>query len=285
MSAFDILKYHLHTLLLFTWTDYKTIFLPVTVFACATAPVSSLSKFLQGEAWIWLHLLMCNVSNQAYGEEEDMINRPWRPIPSKRVTKQQVRILRWATVFLCLLLSAFHGPEVVYASLGLFLTTFLYDEAGLAAHVIGKNFCNIGGYTTFELGATMIMGDNRLDLVSLAAVALSGILIFTTIQAQDFPDVEGDAALGRVTFPIYAPEGSRLFTLIVMIFWPIVLAHHWDIGRVSTSAFLALGAYVGWRYYHWRTRDADRKSYLIFNGWLMFAHILPLHARMGAFFI
>ena len=55
-----------------------------------------------------------------------------------------------------------------------------------------------------------------MDFVSVTAVIISGILIFTTIQAQDFPDVEGDKALGRMTFPIYAPmELSRAFTL----FW------------------------------------------------------------------
>jgi hypothetical protein len=29
LKLFSIVKYHLHTAILFTWTDYKTIFLPI----------------------------------------------------------------------------------------------------------------------------------------------------------------------------------------------------------------------------------------------------------------
>jgi hypothetical protein len=34
----------------------------------------------------------------------------------------------------------------------------IYDEGGASKHVAGKNFCNIGGYVTFEIGATKIIG-------------------------------------------------------------------------------------------------------------------------------
>jgi len=29
LRLFSVVKYHLHTAILFTWTDYKTIFLPI----------------------------------------------------------------------------------------------------------------------------------------------------------------------------------------------------------------------------------------------------------------
>ena len=104
-----------------------------------------------------------------------------------------------------------------------------------------------------------------MDFVSVTAVIISGILIFTTIQAQDFPDVEGDKALGRMTFPIYAPELSRAFTLFATIAWSIFLSWFWGVGPVSTAFLVAFGSYVGMRYYRWRTLEADRKSYLLFN--------------------
>ncbi|KAK7445489.1 hypothetical protein VKT23_014906 [Stygiomarasmius scandens] len=281
-KVFEFLKYQVHTALLFTWSDYKTIFLPITFFACSTAPVYSISRFVQGELWIWIHLLLCNVSNQAGSETEDAVNRPWRPLPSKRVSRKQAVILRWTLVVLCMVWSATYDAEMALITLGLFVTTYVYDEGGLAAHPVGKNLCNIGGYTTFELGATKLMdADLTLDSTSLAAVALSGILIFTTIQAQDFPDVEGDSALGRITFPVYAPEFSRLFTLVAMNVWPFFLSNFWDIGNVCEVVFVTFGAYVGWRYYLWRDTKKDKTSYLLFNGWLMFAHILPIHARLG----
>ncbi|KAI0044257.1 hypothetical protein FA95DRAFT_1562451 [Auriscalpium vulgare] len=279
-KIFAFVRYHLHTAVLFTWTDYKTIFLPITAFACATGPVHSLSNLLQCWTWIWLHLLLCNVSNQARSREEDAVNRPWRPLPAGRITESQAIVLRWAIVVLCIVWSSMYDQDLVLTTLGLVATTFLYDEMGVASHIVGKNFCNIGGYTSFEVGATRVIGASpRLDLVSITAVVLSGVLIFTTIQAQDFPDVEGDKALGRITFPIYAPEFSRLFTLFATIAWSVYLSWFWAIGPVSTALFVAFGTYVGTRYYFWRTLAIDKRSYLIFNIWLMLAHILPLHAR------
>jgi 4-hydroxybenzoate polyprenyltransferase len=104
-----------------------------------------------------------------------------------------------------------------------------------------------------------------MDFVSITAVIISGILIFTTIQAQDFPDVEGDKALGRMTFPIYAPEFSRAFTLFATVTWSMFLSWFWGVGPVSAAFLVFFGTFVGLRYYHWRTLEADKKSYLIFN--------------------
>ena len=42
-----------------------------------------------------------------------------------------------------------------------------------------------------------------------AAKGNDGLVILTTIHAQDFADIAGDSALGRVTFPIRAPALSR----------------------------------------------------------------------------
>jgi len=277
---FSAVMYHLHTAILFTWTDYKTIFLPITAFACATAPVQSFSSLLQCWLWIWFHLLLCNVSNQARSCEEDKFNRPWRPLPAGRITEPQAVALRWAIVIFCVFWSSIYDQDLVWTTLGLVATTFIYDELGAASHIVGKNFCNIGGYASFEAGATTIIGANHaMDYVSVTAVIISGLLIFTTIQAQDFPDVEGDKALGRMTFPIYAPEFSRLFTLVATIVWSMFLSWFWEVGPISTAFLVCFGAYIGMRYYLWRTLEADKKSYLIFNVWLMAAHVLPLHAR------
>ncbi|KAI0302810.1 UbiA prenyltransferase family [Multifurca ochricompacta] len=280
LRVFSAVLYYLHTAILFTWTDYKTIFLPITVFACATAPVRSFTDLLQCWVWVWFHQLLCNVSNQARSREEDRLNRPWRPLPSGRISESQAYALRWATVLLCIFISSIYDQDLVLTTLGLVVTTFIYDELGAAGNVIGKALCTAGGYASFELGATTIIGANHeMDSVSVTAVIISGILIFTAIQAQDFPDVEGDKAVGRMTFPIYAPELSRLLTLFATVAWSIFLSWFWGVGPISTTAFISFGIHVGMRYYLWRTLEADRKSYLIFNVWLMAAHVLPLHAR------
>jgi hypothetical protein len=104
-----------------------------------------------------------------------------------------------------------------------------------------------------------------MDFVSVTAVIISGILIFTAIQAQDFPDVEGDKAVGRMTFHIYAPELSRLLTFFTTVAWSVFLSWFWDVGPISSAVFTSFGIHVGLRYYCCRTLEADKRSYLIFN--------------------
>ncbi|KAI9444016.1 UbiA prenyltransferase family [Lactarius indigo] len=280
LLIFSAVKYHIHTAILFTWTDYKTIFLPITVFACATAPLQSFSSFLQCGVWIWFHQLMCNVSNQARSYQEDKANRPWRPLPSGRISEPKAVVLRWTMVLLCILLSFIYDQDLVPTTLSLVAVTYTYDELGGASNIVGKALCTAGGYASFEVGATTIISANHaLDIVSVTAVIISGILIFTVIQAQDFPDVEGDKLARRMTFPIYAPELSRFLTLFAIVAWSIFLSWFWGIGRISTALFISFGIHVGLRYYFYRDLADDRKSYLIFNVWLMAAHVLPLHAR------
>jgi hypothetical protein len=52
--------------------------------------------------------------------------------------------------------------------MGLVATTFIYDELGAASHIVGKNFCNIGGYASFEVGATAIIGTLLYELPRMA---------------------------------------------------------------------------------------------------------------------
>ena len=149
------------------------------------------------------------------------------------------------------------------------------------------------------------------------AVCISGALIFTTIQAQDFADVEGDAALGRKTFPIIAPRASRVASLLAMCAWSLGLALFWDVGPLVGGAFVALGSFVGARFFFLRTAEEDERSYVLYNVsrplpppapgtslrltstnirilhlcattrvsqiWLTLVHVMPNHARTGLF--
>ncbi|RPD56609.1 hypothetical protein L226DRAFT_455370 [Lentinus tigrinus ALCF2SS1-7] len=280
VAARNLLGYHVKTAILFTRSDIKTILLPVTTFACAVAPLHSAHRLLLVMLWVWSHQLMCNVSNQANSRNEDLVNKPWRPLPSGRISERQARALRWVVVGACLLFSRSLGRGVVLMTWGLLVTTFLYDEVGLSGHHIGKNLCAIGGYTTIEMGATMLIGEaSELDAVAMAAVYLSGAIIFTTVHAQDFADVEGDIALGRNTLPIYAPDLARTFTLVILTTWSLVLSAFWNIGPICRTLFVVLGGLVGARYYLLRNPKADRLSYVFYNIWLTVAHLLPLNAR------
>ena len=57
----------------------------------------------------------------------------------------------------CLGLSLFFGVNVLVASALLTVVEIVHDDFGLSGHPIFKNLCNVGGYATFELGATLVL--------------------------------------------------------------------------------------------------------------------------------
>ena len=98
--------YHLNTLYLFTSDQFLDMVFPSTVFMLAAISGSVLSLLPQNPLrilqqlptvwfWLWLIILKFCLHNQRHTEfiEEDAINKPWRPIPAKRVTQEQAKWL------------------------------------------------------------------------------------------------------------------------------------------------------------------------------------------------
>lgn len=120
------------------------------------APINSLSRLWSSLFWTWLHLLHFCIANQSSSVSEDLSNKPWRPLPSQRITPLQAMCFRWALVPVCLAFSQFHGS--LPASLILLTATWIYNDLGGHEHGLVKNFLNVVGYVAFELGATVISG-------------------------------------------------------------------------------------------------------------------------------
>ena len=108
-----------------------------------------------------MHLLQFCMSNQCVGLQEDAANKPWRPIPSRRITVAAARHLRWALLAVCLVLSARSG--VLLASAGLAFATLAYNELRLDSHWASRHVCNALGYAAFNAGATYVgcSGESR----------------------------------------------------------------------------------------------------------------------------
>ncbi|KAG9318041.1 hypothetical protein JVU11DRAFT_105 [Chiua virens] len=260
-EALQELVFWLETIFLFTKSDYKTIFFPVIISACAVSPPTKTSQLVDTAVWVWFHLLQANVSNQTYSAHEDIVNKPWRPLPSGRISVRATRRFRWA------LLHCHWWKSYT-------------DDIGFSSDPVLKNLMNVGGYLTFESGATLIMSSKaHFDRTSLIALFVSGLLIFTTIHAQDFADAEGDKLSGRRTLPIVAPEGSRRYILAALPLWSIALSALWGLGPLSAIMFLCMGAFVGSQYFRFRDVKHDQASYVLYNVWLLAAHTLPLNAR------
>ncbi|KAF8590044.1 hypothetical protein K439DRAFT_1651394 [Ramaria rubella] len=259
------------TLYLFTKSDFKTILLPVTIFASIMAPIHRFDRLPQIIFWIWLHLLQFCVSNQSINPEEDAINKPWRPIPTGRVTVEQAQNLRWFLIVSCLVLSIYRG--VLPASILICLSTIAYNDLRLHEHIMMRNVCNAVGYASFELGATQLAGDRSISSSSIAALITSSLIVFTTIHAADFRDEKGDRLEGKNTLPISFPEASRIGMLVSLVLWSSALGRLWNVDFILSSILLVMGTIVGLRFMCQRNAAADRKSYLLYNLWLSLAHI------------
>lgn len=95
----------------------------------------------------------------------------------------ETRRLRWALLVVCLCLSAWHGTGVVVSSAALSLVEIIHDDVGFGSDPILKNLMNVGGYLTFESGATMIMCKPRLT-----ATAVPRRAVLATHMALQLPE-------------------------------------------------------------------------------------------------
>ena len=99
------------------------------------------------------------------------VNKPWRPIPSGRITIASARRLQWIIRPACIGLSAYYN--VKGTSLVFILLAWAYNECGMHSAWPLKQLCNAGGYATLELGATLIFGKHLSYLMTTLPIVPS----------------------------------------------------------------------------------------------------------------
>jgi len=174
------MSYHARTIYLFTKSDLITTLIPVvsrfviraillnwfphqTCFAFGAAPLSRskpLSHALEAVFWMWIHLLGFNLSNQARGSiTEDQCNKPWRPLPSGRITMANAITLKYFVLALCMIISYGYGLPVFYSSVFLWVCSAVYHEGYGDQHYISKGILNGLGYSCFAMGELLVAGN------------------------------------------------------------------------------------------------------------------------------
>jgi hypothetical protein len=127
-------------------------------------------------------------------------------------------------------------------------------------------------------GFVCLTAGDALDSTAMMSILCSAAVISTTIQAQDFADVVGDKAIGRLTMPIHFPELSRVITLMGIVAWSIYLARLWHLGTISSLGFITFGTWIGARFYLQRTEKADTYSYALYNVSLSLREIVTVRS-------
>jgi 4-hydroxybenzoate polyprenyltransferase len=108
-------------------------------------------------------LLSFTVSNQCHGNgpKEDAMLKPYRPIPSKKISIEAAKMLRILMVPIVIMFATIFGG--LKACLAIVAVTLYYNEGSGSEHWLSKNGCGSLFYATFEWGATLVASENFLS--------------------------------------------------------------------------------------------------------------------------
>ena len=107
--------------------------------------------------------------------------------------------------------------------------------------------------------------EDEVDSTGCLAVALSAGIILTTIHTQDYKDVRGDAAAGRITLPIAYPVLSRVVTAFILLAWSWGISLTWRLDNITAAAMGVLALIVGVSFVARRDTRADLISSHLYN--------------------
>ena len=299
-QLWSLLQYQLRTLWLFTYSDLKTTVFPMTIFSLSSSLsgpvltanqppgfVAVLSRIPQVTFWIWIHTLFINVGNQRQpaAAKEDELNKPWRPLPSKRITPAQAKVLMLALHPTTVATSIFLGavPQCV----SIILLGYLYNDLGGADRsCIIRNALNAVALPCFGSGATMVILNGSWSSLNDTAYqwfSIISLTYFTTVQIQDMEDQVGDAQRQRCTLPLIIGDRPTRWTIAIPVTaWSFICPSFFEVGILGFFMPVLAGLYTFFRVLLLRTVDDDKQTFRIWNLWMMILFVLPLFKHATA---
>jgi 4-hydroxybenzoate polyprenyltransferase len=292
------LSFHLRTFWLFTRSDLKTVLLPQTIFGLVVAlsgpllttnsnpqPLSVLQNIPQTVLYIWLNLLNEVISNQLCPNAlaEDSINKPWRPLPSRRLTPEKAKTILLYVIPTIYVMGLFLGGAE--AAVALMVFSHMHNELdGASKNWVVRNILNGCGLSCFSIGAAVVAtgyGTHSLTEDTYTWVALLAAVIATTIQMQDLPDVEGDRATDRKTIVVvYGDSVTRWSVAVGVLFWSGVCCWYWDLNAAWYLPYVGMGAVMAARVLLIRDVKGDDVTWKMWGLWMMTLYLLPLVKRI-----
>lgn len=286
--------YHIRTVWLTTRNDLKSIVIPETafgIFSALSGPVLTTNPSPDSHTilerlplvilWTWINVLIFDLANQRLSSSvlEDSINKPWRPLPSGRLTVSHARRLLLAVVPLGFVLTLYlGGMEETVAMMAL---TWMYNDLGGADEsFVVRNLINAFGFMCYSSGATIVAGGYgqfTLNAVAYQWLAMVGGIVFTTLQMQDMADQEGDQARGRGTIPLVLGDGPARWTIVIpVLVWSVACPWFWELHPYAFIVPVTLGLLLSLRLLLLRSVDADKTTWKVWNVWISSVYLLPL---------
>lgn len=238
--------------------------------------------------WLWLHLLVEDISNQRLpgSVAEDVVNKSWRPLPSGRISMEEAQdllmILVPLTVVTSMALRSF-TPSVTFMML-----VWLYNDLdGANRGPLQRNLLNTAGLACFGWGALTTLLHTRqnleCDTLIYLWIALTAAVVMTTIHAQDFPDMAGDAARGRRTLPLVYSEGWVRGSLAALVLlWSVVCLSFWSVKLpIVWLLTLSIGGMIGLKTTIHRDRASDEVVWKLWCVWMALIYVLPMFSSLA----
>ncbi|MCJ1247045.1 hypothetical protein MMC30_004256 [Trapelia coarctata] len=294
--------FNLYSIWLFTFSDLKTIVLPSTAFGLFNATAASLnptttlpppSQILHRTPlvllWVWINLLPFAINNQRQPAaiQEDALNKPWRPMPSRRLSPTAAKTLMLVFYPLAILTSLALGNLAQCLAL-IGLGYWYNDLHGADASCLVRNLINAGGFISFASGAMQVAIGGRDSALQLLGwwSAVIACIVFSTVQTQDMYDQRGDAARNRKTVPLVMGDAPARWTIAVpMVVWCVMTPWLWKSSKVGYVAPVVLGLTVAVRTLWERSERGDRNTFRIWNLWMVSVYLLPLIKASEGFLV
>ncbi|KAH7141994.1 hypothetical protein EDB81DRAFT_948250 [Dactylonectria macrodidyma] len=102
-------------------------------------------------------------------------------------------------------------------------------------------------------------------------------IVFTTIQAQDLRDQDGDALIDRQTLPLILSDGlARWLTAVAIFTWSVICPRYWHLNALGCIIPILIGAAVSAHMLVYRTRGHDQSTFRLVGAWWVSLYFLPM---------
>lgn len=286
-------SYLIGTFWLFTESDFATFVIPDTVFGIFGALAGPLltmnespdllvilSRTPQVLLYNWANLLIFDLANQRLPEAvvEDSCNKPWRPLPSGRITIPQTRRLLLASLPVVLAINWSLGAWEETALL--FALTWMYNDLnGGEEDFIVRNLIIGLAFGLYNGGALKIACgiDQSISTPGYHWVVLISCVIITTMHVQDLKDQAGDKARGRRSAPLVLGDTAARWTIAVpIVVWSVACPLFLSVGPLGYLITCGAGSLIVGRIFMLRSVEADRKTWKLWTAWTALLYLLPL---------
>lgn len=287
------------TLWLFSESDFSTFVVPNSAFGIFGA-LSGSQLTTQDEVHVkqvllrlplvilfnWSNVLIFELANQRQPEsvKEDLANKPWRPLPTGRITSEGTRKLMLVMVPAVLAMNFSFG--VWRETALLFTLTWLYNDLRGGDEII-RDLIIAVAFGLYNHGSLTLATNDDEDIneKGYAWIAVISGVVLTTMQVQDLKDQPGDLQRGRRTIPLVLGDTfSRWMIAICVTVWSFYCVLFWNFQQPMVYGLsMTLGGLVAFRALHRRNPDEDSRTWKIWCAWTATLYALPfISATLGA---